>query len=129
MATELNQPVGPKLTPNTPPAQASAARPATAAQNAPSAPRVTGNPQNASEDTVSISARGLKASVFTRNAPETRSSNNPPKPVRDVTEDNQIVVKFVDPENNEVVRQIPSEEFLRLKEAVGDLVEEHREDS
>ena len=48
----------------------------------------------------------------------TASLINSLRRVRSLTEDNDLVVKVVDPETNEVIRQIPQEEALQLREAI-----------
>ena len=68
-------------------------------------------------DTVSLSQRG-QAAVSQR-----IQSNNPGptgSELRkiDVTDNNQIIVKIVDGQTQKVVRQIPKEEELRLKQAI-----------
>ena len=123
MAAEVNPTVISNLVPAAAASKA-ASKPPAAAQPA---PRVnTGNPSS-SVDTVSLSTRGLKASGSNTKAPEA-GNTTPPRAVHDVTEDHRLVVKFVNPESNEVVRQVPSEDLLRLKRAMSEIVEENRED-
>src|SRR3990170_6273058 len=38
------------------------------------------------------------------------------------SESKEVIVKIVDPENDEVIRQIPSEEILAIRERMEDLV-------
>ena len=38
------------------------------------------------------------------------------------SESKEVIVKIVDPENDEVIRQIPSEELLAIRERMEDLV-------
>ena len=124
MVAEVNNPVGPSVAQNTPAPQASS----NGVNNAPQAnvPKV---PQgNSSGDTVSLSARALKPSGFVENFAQSGQGANPTTAVRDVTDDNRFVVKFIDQDTNEVVRQIPSEDLLRLKQAVSNLVEQSRPD-
>ena len=68
-------------------------------------------------DTVSLSQRGQAA------VSQQIQSNNPGptgSELRkiDVTDNNQIIVKIVDGKTQKVVRQIPKEEGLRLKQAI-----------
>jgi len=68
-------------------------------------------------DTVSLSQRG-QAAV----SQQVQSSRGGPTGSElrkiDVTDNNQIVVKIVDGQTQEVVRQIPKEEEMRLKQAI-----------
>ena len=68
-------------------------------------------------DTVSLSQRG-QAAV----SQPLQSNNGGPTGSElrkiDVTDDNQIVVKIVDGQTQKVVRQIPKEEEVRLKQAI-----------
>lgn len=118
MVAEINNPLGLTAPNNTP-----APKP-NAAQNVKALPQ--DGSQNSRGDTVSISARGLQASEFGKTVAEMARNGNPPKTVRDVTEDNRVVVKLVDPETKEVIRQVPSEDLLRLKQAVSELVQENQ---
>lgn len=95
---------------------------------APPTPQVDTGNQKFGGDRVSLSARGLRASGPDRTGPEPGNPVAPKKTVRDVTDDHRLVVKFVDPESDEVVRQVPSEDLLRLKRAMSEIVEENRED-
>jgi hypothetical protein len=81
--------------------------------NVPSGGSTTGT-QN---DTVSLSQRGQAAvsqPLPSRNGGPTGSELRK----IDVTDDNQIVVKILDGQTQEVVRQIPKEEEVRLKQAI-----------
>ena len=68
-------------------------------------------------DTVSLSQRG-QAAV----SQQIQSNNDGPTGSElrkiDVTDNNQIIVKIVDGQTQEVVRQIPKEEEVRLKQAI-----------
>ncbi len=68
-------------------------------------------------DTVSLSQRG-QAAV----SQQVESSRGAPAGSElrkiDVTDNNQIVVKIVDGQTQRVVRQIPKEEEMRLKQAI-----------
>ena len=64
-------------------------------------------------DTVKLSQRGQAA--VSQQVPKNAGSE-----LRkiDITDDNQVVVKIVDGQTQKVVRQIPREEEVRLKEAM-----------
>ena len=64
-------------------------------------------------DTVELSQRGQAA--VSQQVPKNAGSE-----LRkiDITDDNQVVVKIVDGQTQKVVRQIPREEEVRLKEAM-----------
>ena len=64
-------------------------------------------------DTVELSQRGQAA--VSQQVPKNTGSE-----LRkiDITDDNQVVVKIVDGQTQKVVRQIPREEEVRLKEAM-----------
>jgi len=68
-------------------------------------------------DTVSLSQRGQAA--VTQQV-QSKSSGLAASELRkiDVTDDNQIVVKILDGQTQKVVRQIPKEEEVRLKQAI-----------
>ena len=73
-------------------------------------------------DTVSLSQRGQAAvsqQVQSNNSDQTGSE------LRriDVTDDNQVIIKIVDGQPPKVVRQIPKEEEVRLKEAIQENVD------
>ena len=68
-------------------------------------------------DTVSLSQRGQAAvsqQIQSNNAGQTGSELRK----IDVTDNNQIIVKIVDGKTQKVVRQIPKEEEVRLKQAI-----------
>jgi len=68
-------------------------------------------------DTVSLSQRGQAAvsqQIQSNNAGPTGSELRK----IDVTDDNQVVIKIVDGETQKVVRQIPPEEEVSLKQAI-----------
>ena len=70
-------------------------------------------------DTVSLSQRGQAAvsqQIQSNNAGQTGSELRK----IDVTDNNQIIVKIVDGQTQKVVRQIPKEEEVRLKQAIQD---------
>ena len=80
-------------------------------------------------DTVSLSQRGQAA------VSQQIQSNNAAGPTGselrkiDVTDNNQIIVKIVDGQTQKVVRQIPKEEELRLKQAIQDNLDIFVDDS
>ena len=79
----------------------------------PSGGSATGQPN----DTVALSQRGQAAVT----QPVQSSSGGPAgSELRkiDVTDDNQVVIKIVDSQTQKVVRQIPKEEEVRLKQAI-----------
>ena len=68
-------------------------------------------------DTVSLSQRGQAAvsqPIQSNNAGPTGSELRK----IDVTDNNQIIIKIVDGQTQKVVRQIPKEEEVRLKQAI-----------
>ena len=68
-------------------------------------------------DTVSLSQRGQAAvsqQIQSNNAGQTGSELRK----IDVTDDNQVVIKIVDGQTQKVVRQIPPEEEVSLKQAI-----------
>ena len=68
-------------------------------------------------DTVSLSQRGQAAVI---QQVQSIGGNRPGSELRkiDVTDDNKVIVKVVDSETQEVVRQIPKAEEVRLKKAI-----------
>ena len=79
-------------------------------------------------DTVSLSQRG-QAAV----SQQIQSNNSGPTGSElrkiDVTDNNQIIVKIVDGQTQKVVRQIPKEEEVRLKQAIQDNLDIFVDDS
>ena len=70
-------------------------------------------------DTVSLSQRG-QAAV----SQEVKDSSVEPKLRQvDVMDNNQVVIKIVDSETQKIVRQIPKEEEVRLKQAMQENLE------
>ena len=68
-------------------------------------------------DTVSLSQRGQAA--VSQQAQSNNSGQTGSELRRiDVTDDNQVIVKIVDGKTQEVVRQIPKEAEVRLKQAI-----------
>jgi len=79
-------------------------------------------------DTVSLSQRGQAAvsqRIQSNNAGPTGSELRK----IDVTDNNQIIVKIVDGQTQKVVRQIPKEEELRLKQAIQENLDSLVDDS
>jgi hypothetical protein len=79
-------------------------------------------------DTVSLSQRGQAA---VSQPLQTRSGGPTGSELRriDVTDSNQFVVKIVDAQTQKVVRQIPKEEEVRLKQAIHENLDVLIEDS
>jgi len=79
-------------------------------------------------DTVSLSQRGQAAvsqQIQSNNAGLTGSELRK----IDVTDNNQIIVKIVDGQTQKVVRQIPKEEEVRLKQAIQESLDIFVDDS
>ena len=79
-------------------------------------------------DTVALSQRGQAAvsqQIQSNNAGPTGSELRK----IDVTDNNQIIVKIVDGQTQKVVRQIPKEEEVRLKQAIQDSLDIFVDDS
>ena len=76
-----------------------------------------GSTKGAQTDTVSLSQRGQAA---VSQQVQSNGGGKPSSELRkiDVTDDNEVIVKVVDSETQEVVRQIPKEEEMRLKQAI-----------
>ena len=76
-----------------------------------------GSTTGAQTDTVSLSQRGQAA---VSQQVQSNGGGKPGSELRkiDVTDDNEVIVKVVDSETQEVVRQIPKEEEMRLKQAI-----------
>lgn len=73
------------------------------------------------QDTVSLS-REARQALDGANPP---SSETPQGQQRsfDVTDNNEVILKITDQETNKVVKQIPAEEEVRLRQAVQESVE------
>ena len=87
-----------------------------------------GSATGQSNDTVSLSQRG-QAAV---SQPVQSNSGGPTgSELRkiDVTDDNQVVIKIVDGETQKVVRQIPPEEEVSLKQAIQENLDVLADDS
>ena len=79
-------------------------------------------------DTVSLSQRGQAAvtqSLKSNNSGQTGSELRK----IDVTDDNQVIIKIVDGETQKVVRQIPPEEVVSLKQAIQENLDVLADDS
>ena len=79
-------------------------------------------------DTVSLSQRGQAAvtqSLKSNNSGQTGSELRK----IDVTDDNQIIVKIVDGKTQKIVRQIPPEEVVSLKQAIQENLDVLADDS
>ena len=77
-----------------------------------------GSTTGAQTDTVSLSQRGQAAvSQQVQSNGGSQSGGSELRKI-DVTDNNQIIVKIVDGQTQKVVRQIPKEEEIRLKQAI-----------
>ena len=76
-----------------------------------------GSTTGAQTDTVSLSQRG-QAAVSQQVQSNGGSKSGSELRKIDVTDDNKVIVKVVDSETQKVVRQIPPEEELRLRQAI-----------
>ena len=77
-----------------------------------------GSTTGAQTDTVSLSQRGQAAvSQQVQSNGGSQSGGSELRKI-DVTDDHTVIVKVVDSETQEVVRQIPKAEELRLKQAI-----------
>ena len=82
-----------------------------------------GSTTGAQTDTVSLSQRGQAAvSQQVQSNGGGQSGGSELRKI-DVTDDNTVIVKVVDSETQKVVRQIPKEEELRLKQAIQENVD------
>ena len=89
-------------------------------------------PASGVEDTVTLSNQSkqvLSRPAQSENPPENNASSTDPitsdnKKLLSVTENNDIVLKVIDKKTQEVVKQIPSEEQLKLKDAIRNVVDE-----
>ncbi len=89
-------------------------------------------PASGVEDTVTLSNQSKQVQsrpTQSKNPPE----NNAPSPTAEasdnkkllsVTENNDVVMKIIDKKTQEVVKQIPSEEQLNLKDAIRNVVDD-----
>ena len=76
-----------------------------------------GSQSGAQTDTVSLSQRGQAA---VSQQVESSGGNGAGSELRkvDVTDDNKVIVKIIDGRTQEVVRQVPEAEEVRLKQAI-----------
>ena len=82
-----------------------------------------GSTTGAQTDTVSLSQRGQAAvSQQVQSNGGSQSGGSELRKI-DVTDDHTVIVKVVDSETQRVVRQIPKEEELRLKQAIQENVD------
>ena len=87
-----------------------------------------GSTVGAQTDTVSLSQRG-QAAVSQQVESNGGSKSGSELRKIDVTDDNQIVVKIVDGQTQKVVRQIPPEEEVSLKQAIQENLDVLADDS
>jgi len=76
-----------------------------------------GSQSGAQTDTVSLSQRGQAA---VSQQVESSGGNGAGSELRkvDVTDDNKVIVKIIDGRTQEVIRQVPEAEEVRLKQAI-----------
>ena len=76
-----------------------------------------GSQSGAQTDTVSLSQRGQAA---VSQQVESSGGNGADSELRkvDVTDDNKVIVKIIDGRTQEVIRQVPEAEEVRLKQAI-----------
>ena len=116
MAGDISQIIGPTVA-NVP------TRPAPAAVDA--APKVkAGPPAPTPGDTVSLStqAQRTQSTAATQNSFQSVLVAGTSQKIRSFTETNRLVTKVVDPVTKKVIRQLPSEGAVQLKEAIKNLV-------
>ncbi len=116
MAGDISQIIGPTVA-NGP------TRPAPAAGDA--APKVNkGPPAPTPGDTVSLSTQAQRAqsTAGTQNSFQPILVPGSGQKIRSFTETNRLVTKVVDPVTKKVIRQLPSEGAVQLKEAIKNLV-------
>ena len=79
-------------------------------------------------DTVTLSQRGQAA---VSQQVQSNCGGKPGSELRkiDVTDDNKVIIKVVDSETQKVVRQIPKEEEVRLKQAIQENLDDLIDDS
>ena len=71
------------------------------------------------DDKVDLSS---KAKVFVNNKNGVQTSTNNEQKKFSVTDDNDVVIQVIDPKTQKVVKSIPTEEQIRLKNAVRDKI-------
>lgn len=118
----INPAKGPDIRPVKPPASS----------GKPTASAPVGGAKSAPDDTVSLSPAGKQALETSAPTPENveglknqsadPGNNNSRK--YQVTEGHDVILKIVDNKTREVVKQIPSEEEIRLKNAIRNSVED-----
>ena len=87
-----------------------------------------GSTTGAQTDTVTMSQRG-QAAVSQQVQSNGGGKASPELKKIDVTDDNKVIVKVVDSETQEVVRQIPPEAEVRLKQAILENLDDLTDDS
>ena len=116
MAGDISQIIGPTVA-NSP------TRPASVAGDA--APKVNaGPPAPTPGDTVSLStqAQRTQSTAGTQNSFQPILVAGASQKIRSFTETNRLVTQVVDPVTKKVIRQLPSEGEVQLKEAIKNLV-------
>lgn len=101
-----------------------------------SAPAPVAQDHAVEKDSVTLSDAAKQALEQASKSPKPDTSNDGAKEsktddssVKDferrlsITDSKQVVVKIIDPQTNSVVDQIPSKEQVRLREAIGNLVD------
>ncbi len=76
---------------------------------------------SADQDTVSLSSEGKQA--LEGSPPPNSEGTQSQQRNFDVTDNNEVILKITDQETNQVVKQIPAEEEVRLRQAVQEGVE------
>ncbi len=84
--------------------------------------------QSVPQDTVSLSAlgkrvAGLAGSSETGTKPQASGSQVTHQRKFDFTDSNELVLKIIDRRTQQVVRQIPAEELIRLRQAIQNGIE------
>ena len=82
------------------------------------APAPSSNTSNVPQDSVSLSSEGksLQQSGGNTQVPEDGSAGEQRR--FDLTDNNELVLQIVDSKTQKVVRQIPAEEAIRLRQAI-----------
>jgi len=75
----------------------------------------------ASEDSVTLST---KAKALVESSSGGQASSNSEQRKFSVTDDNDVVLQVIDPKTQKVVKSVPSEEQMQLKNAIRDGVSE-----
>ncbi|MFQ5482706.1 MAG: flagellar protein FlaG [Nitrospinaceae bacterium] len=80
------------------------------------------------KDSVQLSAESKKLLNQQAGAPEAEGAQALNREL-EVIEDNQVVLKIRDQATNKVVKQIPAEELVRLRQAINNVIDEQTGDS